>query len=151
MLNIDKLLNRVDAVITKRSNSILMNSIEDLKKLYLDTLRAWKSEVRLLLSKPHVEGKPNTSLWPQLRTGALRKSLSYRSHMVIRKKSPRSVVYRVNIIWDKDPQGSYGKGPTGVDYGELLNSGSRFAGKSFFGWKDRTYDLLQKRIKQSLK
>lgn len=148
MLNIKKLLNNIDATITKRSNTILMNSIEDLKKVYLNTLRAWKSEVRLLLNTPYMPGSTNTTLWPKRRDGDLRKSLSYRSSMIIRKKSPRSVLFRVNILWDEDPKGI---GPTGVDYGELLNSADRFAGKSFFGWKDRTYDLLQKRIKQSLR
>lgn len=153
MTKVKKLLNSIDTIISKRSQAIVMSKVEEYKKIYLDTLRAWKTEVRLLLSTLHVPGQPNTSLWPKRRTGMLRKSLSYRSSMIIRKKSPRSVLYRVIIEWDKDPQARNPDniGPTGVDYGELLNSSDRFAGKSFFGWKDRTYELLQKRIKQNLR
>lgn len=153
MTKVKKLLNSIDAIITKRSQAIVIGVIEEYKKIYLDTLRAWKTEVRMLLSKPHIPGTTNKTLWPKLRSGMLRKSLSYRSSMIIRKKSPRSVLYRVTINWDKDPQtgNPNHKGPTGVDYGELLNSSNRFANSTFFGWKDRTYELLQKRIKQNLR
>jgi hypothetical protein len=147
MLSIKQLVNKIDATITKRSTSIMETRAKELKDSFLNTLREWKAEVRMLLDIKHIEGVTSTGAYPRKRTGDLRKSLSYRSAKIIRKKTPRSILFRVIVEWDKNPHQTV----NGIDYGELLNSGDRFKGSTFFGWKDRTYDLLKKRIKQSIR
>jgi hypothetical protein len=140
-------MNRLEATITKRSASIMEEKAIALKETFLNVLREWKREVRMLLSVPFTEGRRNTSLFPKKREGDLRKSLYYRSAKVMRKKTPKSIIFRVQVNWDVTPK----KTANGIDYGELLNSGDRFKGSTFFGWKDRTYTLLEKRVKQAIK
>lgn len=145
MLDVKRLVNVVSAIVTKRTERIMDTYIETYKNNFKNILRAWKTEVRMLLSTPHFPGQPNISKYPQMRTGSLRKSLAYRSIVVRRNKNARTILLRTTVLWGNDPRG------TGEDYGETLNSGKRFRGKTFYGWKDRTYELLNKRIKQGIK
>jgi hypothetical protein len=147
MTSVSRFMNRLEATITKRSAAIMEEKAISLKETFLNVLREWKSEVRMLLSVPFMEGSRNTSLFPKKREGDLRKSLYYRSAKVMRKKTPKSILFRVQVNWDVNPKKTF----NGVDYGELLNSGDRFKGSTFFGWKDRTYTLLERRVKQAIK
>ena len=150
MITFTSVTSQVQAIIKKRSKEIAQREFERIRSRFLDTLRDWKTEVRMLLSTPHMKGIPNTSKFPQMRTGGLRKSLSYRTSITHR---PNTTSYKLTtkVLWDEDPSRFTSKGPTGVDYGSLLNSANRFKDKTFFGWRDRTYDLLRKRIRDSLK
>lgn len=145
MISISKALNQINTIVAKRSERIMDTYIENYKQSFKEALRAWKTEVRMLLNVPHFPGQPNISKYPQRRTGSLRRSLAYRSVIVRKNKNARTILLRSTILWGDDPRG------TGEDYGETLNSGKRFRGRSFYGWKDRTYELLSKRIKQGLK
>lgn len=145
MLDINKVKNTINAIVTKRSDKIIEDTLSQYINVFKIALRLWKTEVMMLLSTPHLKGQTNISRYPQMRTGSLRRSLSYRSKVISRKKGSRQVLLRVDINWGKDPKG------IGKDYGEELNSGSRFRGKTFYGWKDRTYELLKQRLRQSIK
>lgn len=145
MLNLTKVLNKIDALVTKRSDKIVQELTPRYINVFKLVLSVWKTEVMMLLSTPHLKGQPNISKYPQLRTGSLRRSLAYRSTVITRKQGSRQVLLRANINWNPNPKG------IGKDYGEELNSSSRFSGKTFYGWKDRTYELLRQRIKQSIK
>lgn len=146
MLQLTKFKGAVAAIISKRSGTIMDNYIDSFKDRFLNSLRLWKTEVRMLLSVPYTPNEPNTSLYPKLREGDLRRSLSYRSMYIKRKRNGSTAMLRATINWDTRPKSSVPR-----DYGEDLNSSNKFKTKPFFGWKDRTYALLEKRIKQGLK
>jgi hypothetical protein len=145
MIDISRIKNTINTIVTKRSDKIIESNLSQYIDVFKLALRLWKTEVMMLLSTPHMESQVNISKYPQLRTGNLRRSLAYRSKVVTRKKGSRQVLLRTTINWNPDPKG------IGEDYGETLNSGKRFRGKTFYGWKDRTYELLRQRIKQSIK
>lgn len=84
--------------------------------------------------------KTNTTLFPYLRSGNLKKSIvksPLKVGAIKVTKSGRANV-RINLGINFRPVSS----PTTEDYGELLNSSSYFAGATFFGWKDRAKDKL---------
>lgn len=147
MIKLEKLGNRLEAIVTQRSIAIVERRFNELKHIFLNTLRLWKIEVRMLLSVPHREGTENISKYPHMRTGDLRRSLYYRSKAVRKKVTPRAITMSVIVDWDNDPHGFGDEN----DYGETLNSGKKFRGRSFFGWKDRTYALLHKRLRDNIK
>lgn len=134
-------------LVKKRTEAAVEARFIELKRTFINTVRLWKMEVRMLLSTPHREGVINISKYPQMRTGDLRKSLYYKTSAAIKKKTPKAVSMSVYIDWDNNPHGGF----DGNDYGEKLNSSKKYAGRSFYGWKDRTYELLRKRLRDSIK
>lgn len=151
MITFNNISKRLETIVAKRSKEITQREFERVRSKFVNTLREWKTEVRMLLSTPHIAGMPNISKYPQMRSGGLRKSLSYRTSV---SHTPNSTKFKLTAttLWDTDPSRFTTTGPTGVDYGSILNSDSkRFGDKSFFGWRDRTQDLLKKRIRSAIK
>lgn len=80
-----------------------------------------------------------------LRTGALRNSLSVRRPKLKYVRQLKSGRAQANIsipVYFR---------PLKDDYGERLNSSSRFKNSSFYGWKDRVEEELSRRIQERLK
>ena len=145
MLSLDKLSGKVTAILTKAKTNVISRYIAEFKKSIHNTLRDWKAEVRMLLSVPHRKGSPSNGLYPRMRTGSLRRSLSYRVRSVAVNTRTGKARVSIGILWNPDPKG------IGKDYGEELNSSQKFSTRRFFGWKDRTYKMLYKRIKEIVK
>lgn len=150
MVSFIQVNKKLTAIVSKKSREIAQREFERIRGRFLDALKDWKAEVRMLLSVPHMKGVSNTSKYPRLRTGGLRKSLSYRTS-TIHKPNTNKYKLVARILWDEDPSRFTQKGPTGVDYGSILNSSDRFKNSTFFGWRDRSQDLLKKRIRESIK
>lgn len=144
MLSLDKVSGKLISILTKAKTTIIEKYTKLFQQDLHNNLRDWKAEVRMLLSVPHREGVKSNGLYPRMRTGSLRRSLSYRVKQVT--INSRTGKARVSIIvnWGKNPRG------TG-DYGEELNSNAKWQNRRFFGWKDRTWGLLLKRIKGIVK
>lgn len=141
MINIDKVTGQIDLVVSKAKLKIMNASINLIKLQLQNTLLYWKNEVRMLLNVSYV-GRKNNTLYPFKREGKLRKSLTFRTLPVsVNAKKTRAHI-RAKIIWDSDIRGD------GHDYGEYLNSSKKFKHRKFFGWKNRTYRLLAKRLKR---
>lgn len=147
MTTFGRVASRLDVLVKKRTEAAVEARFIELKRTFVNTVRLWKMEVRMLLSTPHREGVINISKYPHMRTGDLRKSLSYRTSAAVKKKTPKAISMSVYIDWNDNPHGGFGSN----DYGEALNSSRKYAGRSFYGWKDRTYELLRKRLRDSIK
>lgn len=147
MTSFTKLASRLDVIVKKRTEAAVEARFSELKSTFINTVRLWKMEVRMLLSTPHREGVTNISKYPQMRTGDLRKSLYYKTRVGVKKKTPKAISMSIDIDWDNNPHGTF----DGYDYGEKLNSSKKYIGRSFYGWKDRTYELLRKRLRDSIK
>lgn len=100
----------------------------------------WKVQVKFLLSVPYNRRHPNNSMYPKLRSGRLRNSLHYRTGRVKYNAATKTAIASIAVTWNNP-------NPNGEDYGEILNSSTAYADRKFFGWKDRTYDLLMKRLR----
>lgn len=103
--------------------------------------KQWRRWVREQLSIQYVKGTRNTSLYPRLRTGNLRASLVARRIVVKRVSTSSNSRAKAEITIPV----SFNKLKN--DYGEKLNSAPRFAGSTFFGWKDRVQQNLELRLK----
>lgn len=106
-----------------------------------DVLNDWKALAKAKLSVPYNRNQGSTGWYPRMRTGSLRRSLSYRTHSMRYNEAKSQATLRFSIIWDDDPKS------IGFDYGEHLNSSTRYSHRKFFGWKLRLY----KKLKQSLR
>lgn len=146
MVDINKILGSINITIGKAKLNVLNQALVVLNKRSHNILRDWKAEVRMLLSVPHRKGTKSNGLYPNMRTGSLRKSLSYRV-LSSRITGTKSALIRAQVIWDKDPKHT---GAPNADYGSHLNSSSKFKDRRFFGWRDRTYRLLYKRLTRML-
>lgn len=105
----------------------------------------WKNWVKAQLSVQYIKGTKNTSLYPKLRTGALRNSLSVRRPKLKYVRHTQSGRAQASIsipVYFK---------PLKDDYGEKLNSSSRFKNSRFYGWKDRVQEELSRRVQERLK
>ena len=149
MVNFIEINKKLQAIVSKKSREIAQREFERVRGRFLDALKYWKTEVRMLLSVPYMKGVPNTSKFPRLREGGLRKSLSYRT-TTVHKMNSNKFKLTARIMWDDDPSRFTRKGPTGVDYGTILNESNRFKNATFFGWRDRSQDLLRKRIREAI-
>lgn len=140
MFKLDYSSGKWQSIISKAKSKVIAQYAEAIQKKIHITLKEWKTEIRMLLSMPHVKGTRSNGLYPRMRTGSLRRSLSYRTSKVVVSKRTGHAVLRFRTMWDDSPKG------TG-DYGEELNSSTKFATRRFFGWKHRAHSLLMKRIK----
>ena len=136
------------ALLSKKSKEIIDKHVEEYIDRLTQTARDWRKWVREQLSvKRKNSRKPNLTRNPYMRTGSLRNSLSVRRATIAKRTASHranQVYIRVPFSWKKL------KGYNTNDYGEELNSGSKFSGSSFSGWKDRSIEELNKRIRERL-
>lgn len=134
-INIPKL----NKLLSKYENSVIDTFIDTYYSSLKQQLKEWKAQVRMLLSTPYTTGRANR-LYPFLRTGRLRNSLTYRTTRIHYDRTSKKAIVSYEVNWNPSPAG-------GANYGEILNSSTKYKDRRFFGWKDRTYNLLYKRIR----
>lgn len=136
-----KYTSQLKVILERSSMYYIKNHIDKYTNKITSVTKQWRKWVKQQLSVAYVKGTRNTSLYPQLRTGALRNSLVSRKVVVKRftklnnGRAKAEIIVPVTYTKLKD------------DYGEKLNSSTRFYDKTFFGWKDRVQEELERRIK----
>lgn len=134
-------LRQLTVIIERASKYYIKKHIDKYVERIESVTKQWRRWVREQLSVRYVKGTRNTSLYPRLRSGDLRSSLVSRRIIVKRltnssngrAKAEISVPVSFNRLKN--------------DYGEKLNSAPRFAGSTFFGWKNRIQENLAIRLK----
>lgn len=136
-----KVHQQLTAIIERSSTTYMKKHLDKYLDKINNTTKQWRKWVRQKLSVQYVKGTKNTSLYPMLRTGALRNSLVARkAHLksttkMVKGRARAEIVIPISYAKLKD------------DYGEKLNSSNRFYNKTFFNWKGRVQEELANRIK----
>ena len=141
-------MKKLIAIIERSSKYYIQKHADTYVEKLNNIVRDWRQWVREQLSVRRGNKKFNGTLYPYMRKGNLRNSLTTRKMQSfgLKKASGRRYQMRLHVpvYWKKL------KGFATDDYGEELNSGSKFSNSSFFGWKDRVHEELDKRIKARL-
>lgn len=129
-------------VILERSSTTYMKKhIEAYTTRLTSVSKEWRKWVRQQLSVQHIKGTKNTSLYPKLRSGELRRSLvdsKARVKKIGKMSNGRARAELIIPITFRKLRD---------DYGEILNSSKRFSNSTFFNWKDRIVEELIRRTK----
>jgi len=136
---------QLGAILERASKYYINKHIDSYLEKLSKISENWKTWVKTQLSIRYSKGIKNRSLYPMLRTGALRNSLSVRRPKLKYVRQLKSGRAQANIsipVYFR---------PLKDDYGERLNSSSRFKNSSFYGWKDRVEEELSRRIQERLK
>lgn len=133
--------NQLIVILERSSKYYIKKHIDKYTARIESVVKQWRKWVRQQLSVRYINGTKNTSLYPRMRSGELRKSLLARKVQVKSidpingGKAKAKIVIPITYVHLKD------------NYGEILNSSKRFSHSSFFNWKGRVYSELEKRIK----
>lgn len=133
--------NQLKVILERSSMTYMKKHLDKYTERVTSNTKKWRSWVRQQLSVLYVKGTKNTSLYPKLRSGDLRKSLIESRIQVKKLTKLQGGRAKAEIIIPV----AYHKLKN--DYGEKLNSSSRFANSSFFKWKERVQDELIRRTK----
>lgn len=129
-------------VILERSSTTYMKKhIEAYTTRLTSVTKEWRKWVRQQLSVQYIKGTKNTSLYPKLRTGELRRSLVENKARVKKMSKISNGKARAELIIPI----TFRK--LRDDYGEILNSSKRFSTSTFFNWKGRIAEELMRRTK----
>lgn len=135
-----KVSTQLHIILERASKQYINKHIDNYVNKLKDISERWKSWVKGKLSVKYIKGTKNTSLYPKLRTGELRSSISLKRPRLKYVKQIKSGKAQASItvpIYYK---------PLKDNYGELLNSSLKFKESSFYGWKDRVEQELESRL-----
>jgi hypothetical protein len=134
-LTIEPHNKRIVAVMERAITRRLKSLERSVRKALVSGTKAWRQEVRALLSRPYSPKVRNTSMYPRKRSGALERSLHYRTRVTRGKHHVRATIYRnFEPFTNSD----------GFDYAEYLDESER----SYGGYKERIYKMLEARIQK---
>ena len=136
---------KIHAIITNKTKDIFDSFQKSYKKVLNDTGTSWQKQIRKLLSVRRT-GKANTSDWPMLRSGGLRRSIKA-PHISRTKTRNRGIYYEAimeftpmyrkykgnGMKWNgKVDKSMPKKSKYGGDISEVLNA---WGTKPFYMWK----------------
>ena len=132
--------------IERASKKYLETHLELYNKKLNDVITSWKSQVYKLLSVKYKNGSLNLSLYPKMRSGELRKSIS-KPKVKYSKIHKSNGKYKVKLTISTGYRPLYGSDSV-QDYGEYLNS---LSDKTFGRWKIRLNNELIARVHKRLR
>lgn len=128
------------AILERSSKTYIKKHIDKYVERIDSVVKQWRKWVRQQLSVPYIKGTRNTSLYPRLRSGALRSALVARRIQVKSISTMSNGRAQAKIVIPI----TYSKLKN--NYDEILNKSSGTYG----GWKDRVQAELEKRIQGRL-
>lgn len=130
-------VKQLQVLIERASKYYIKKHIDKYTTRLDSVVSQWRKWVKQQLSVPYVKGERNTTLYPKLRSGALRASLTQRRVQVKKIDELGTGRAQAKIIVPI----TYAK--LKGNYGDILNSRNATYG----GWKDRVLEVLEQRIK----
>jgi len=142
-LGLSDITAKVQLLIQTKAKHATARKVEKIRADVVQTIKSWRLHVRFLLSRKYKGGR-NYSLWPRLRTGALRASVP--TYEVTTRKTFSGSKTELNETVIQIKHRPYKK--PWETYGRELNQWSSIIGQpsSLDGWQDRAYDMLDKQI-----
>ena len=135
-----KFNQQLTAILERSSKTYIKKHIDKYIERIDSVTKEWRKWVRQQLSVHYVKGVRNTTLYPKLRSGALRSAL------VSRKAQIKSI--------SNKPNGrAQAKIVIPINYSKLKNNYDEILNKSsgtYGGWKERVQEELEKRIQGRL-